>query len=135
MTIAVAHQASSSSKTIALHEAAREAQLRRTDLAVIHVVEALDLDIADAYRTSLRDEIDAALGDVGASEVSWQLHLSTAQQDVAETILKLTTEVAASLLIIGARRRSPIGKFLLGSVTQTLILDASIPVLVVKPSI
>ena len=34
--------------------------------------------------------------------------------------------------MIGARRRSPVGKALLGSVTQTLILDADIPVLVVK---
>jgi hypothetical protein len=45
MTVAVAHQASSSSRTIALHTAAREAQLRGTDLAVLHVVESLDMDI------------------------------------------------------------------------------------------
>ncbi|MCW2811511.1 MAG: hypothetical protein JWP61_1969, partial [Friedmanniella sp.] len=38
----------------------------------------------------------------------------------------------AELLVIGARRRSPVGKFLLGSVTQTLILQSEVPVLVVK---
>jgi nucleotide-binding universal stress UspA family protein len=132
MTVAVAHQASSSSRTIALHEAAREAQLRSTDLAVLHVVESLDLDIEDAYQHSVKDEVESAFADVGAAEIPWQLHLATAELDVAETILDLTRKVDAKLLIIGARRRSPVGKFLLGSVTQTLILDAEVPVLVVK---
>jgi nucleotide-binding universal stress UspA family protein len=40
--------------------------------------------------------------------------------------------VNAEILVIGARRRSPVGKFLLGSVAQTLILDADIPVVEVK---
>jgi nucleotide-binding universal stress UspA family protein len=40
----------------------------------------------------------------------------------------------ADLLVIGARRRSPVGKAFLGSVTQEILLDASIPVLVVKGS-
>ena len=33
---------------------------------------------------------------------------------------------------IGARRRSPVGKAFLGSVAQTIILRANVPVLVVK---
>ena len=35
-------------------------------------------------------------------------------------------------MVIGAGRRSPVGKALMGSVTQTLILRADVPVLVVK---
>jgi nucleotide-binding universal stress UspA family protein len=132
MTVAVAHQASSASRTIALREAGREAERRGTDLAVLHVVESLDLDVEEAYRNSLKDEVESALTDVGAAGVEWQLCLATAQDDVAETILSLARTTAAELLVIGARRRSPMGKFLLGSVTQTLILDADIPVLVVK---
>jgi nucleotide-binding universal stress UspA family protein len=132
MTVAVAHQASSSSRTIALHQAAREAQLRGTDLAVLHVVETLDLDIEDAYQHSVQDEVESAFTEIGAAAVPWQLHLATAQQDVAATILDLTRKVEAELLIIGARRRSPVGKLILGSVTQTLILEAEVPVLVVK---
>ena len=38
----------------------------------------------------------------------------------------------AELLVIGARRRSPVGKLFLGSVTQSIILHADVPVLVVK---
>jgi nucleotide-binding universal stress UspA family protein len=132
MTVAVAHQASSTSRTLALNEAGREAKLRGTDLAVLHVVDSLDLDVEQAYRHSLRDDVDSALAEVGASDVPWQLHLATAHDDVAETILDLATQVNARLLIIGARRRSPVGKALLGSVAQTLILEADVPVLVVK---
>lgn len=132
MTVAVAHQESSSARAVALHEAGREAQLRGTDLAVLHVVEALDLDVEEAYRHSLHDEIQSALSEIGATDVAWQLHLATAQHDVAEAILGLAADVRAELLIIGARRRSPVGKLLLGSVTQTLILQAEVPVLVVK---
>ena len=36
------------------------------------------------------------------------------------------------LLVIGARRRSPVGKLFMGSVTQSIILHADVPVLVVK---
>ena len=132
MTVAVAHQASSRTRTLALLEAGREAKLRGADLAVLHVVESLDLDVEETYRHSLRDDVESALAEVGASGVSWQLHLATAPEDVAETILDLAKQVNARLLIIGARRRSPVGKALLGSVTQTLILNADVPVLVVK---
>ena len=133
MTIAVAHQAASAAKQIALREAAREAFLRGSSLAVLHIVEALDLDVADAYRNGLNQEIEESLAAVGANGVTWELHLSVADDDVAEKILELTGSAKAELLVIGARRRSPVGKLLLGSVTQTLILQAEVPVLVVKP--
>jgi len=133
MSIAVAHQAASAAMHVALHEAAREASGRGTSLAVIHIVESLDLDVADAYRNGLKQEIEESLSEVGADGVTWDLHLSVADQDVAEKILELAASTDAEVLVIGARRRSPVGKLLLGSVTQTLILQAEMPVLVVKP--
>jgi nucleotide-binding universal stress UspA family protein len=133
MTVALAHQASSAAKHLALQEAARQAFLRQTNLAVFHIVESLDLDVAEAYRNGLTDEIEASLAGVGARDVGWQLHLDVGDTDVAEKILALTEKVSAELLVIGARRRSPVGKALLGSVAQTLILEANVPVLVVKP--
>lgn len=132
MSVAVAHQESPTGQ-IALREAGREASLRQTNLAVLHVVEALDLDIEAAFRSGLSDEITKVLADSGFAEVSWDLHLATANDDVADTILRMAGEAQAEILVIGARRRSPVGKFLLGSVTQTLVLDADIPVVVVKP--
>jgi nucleotide-binding universal stress UspA family protein len=135
MTVAVAHQAASTAKQIALREGAREAFLRGSSLAVLHVVEALDLDVADAYRNGLNQEIEESLAAVGAHGVTWELHLTVGDQDVAEKILELAASAKAEVLVIGARRRSPVGKFLLGSVTQTLILQAPVPVLVVKTGV
>jgi nucleotide-binding universal stress UspA family protein len=130
MTVAVAHQVSSTSR-IALAEAARQAAMRGTDLAVLHVVESLDLDIAAANRSGIADEVDRALAEAGL-ELEWELHLATGEENVAAAILGLADTIDAEVLVIGARRRSPVGKFLLGSVTQTLILQADVPVLVVK---
>lgn len=130
MTVAVAHQVSPTSR-IALAEAVRQAAMRQTDLAVLHVVESLDLDIAAANRSGISDEVDRALAGAGLA-LDWQLHLVTGEDNVADALLGLVDTLEAEVLVIGARRRSPVGKFLLGSVTQTLILQADVPVLVVK---
>ena len=129
MTVAVAHQVSATSR-IALAQAVREAKFRGTDLAVLHVVDSIDADRTEAYRLGVSDEIERVVGP--EPTVSWKLHLATATPDVADTILGLVEGTDADLLVIGARRRSPVGKALLGSVAQTLILEANLPVLVVK---
>ena len=131
MTVAVAHQVSPTSR-LALAEAARQAAMRQTDLAVLHVVESLDLDIAAANRSGISDEVDRVLAEAGLADLEWDLHLATGEDNVADALLGLVDTVGAEVLVIGARRRSPVGKFLLGSVTQTLILQADVPVLVVK---
>ena len=59
-------------------------------------------------------------------------NLASAGVDVAETLLELVDTLDADLLVIGARQRSPVGKALMGSVAQTVILHAKVPVLVVK---
>ena len=50
---------------------------------------------------------------------------------VAEGILDLAADVDADVIVMGGRKRSPAGKALFGSVTQSVILDATIPVTVV----
>jgi nucleotide-binding universal stress UspA family protein len=130
MTVAVAHQVSPTS-LLALREGATEAQHRGTDLAVVHVTDsALDADNTEAYRLGISDDIERALG--ADSAVEWKLHLRTAASDVGEQVVELVDELGADMLVIGARRRSPVGKALLGSVAQTIILQANVPVLVVK---
>ena len=129
MTIAVAHQVSATSR-LALVEAVKEAKYRDTDLAVLHVVGSIDADNKEAYRLGVSDEIEKVVG--AGPPVSWQLHLETAGGDLGDALLRLVDAVGAELLVIGARRRSPMGKALMGSVAQTVILEASLPVLVVK---
>ena len=129
MTVAVAHQVSPTSRK-ALTQAVQEAKYRGTGLAVLHVVGSIDADTTEAYRLGVSDEIEKVIGD--KPSVPWKLHLATAGVDIAETVLRLVDSLDADLLVIGARQRSPVGKALLGSVAQAVILHASVPVLVVK---
>ncbi len=130
MTVAVAHQVSPASR-LALAQAEKEAKVRGTDLAVLHVVDNIDHDKAEAYKLGISDEIERVMG--SEPSVPWQLHLRTTAPDLGRELVDLADEVGAELLVIGARRRSPVGKALMGSVAQTVILQANIPVLVVKP--
>jgi nucleotide-binding universal stress UspA family protein len=133
VTVALAHQASSQIGRVALREAAREARLRATQLAVLHVVDTVDLDLVEAHRAGLAEEIGRVLAEYRMDEVPWRLDLAAgANEDVAGRVLTFVASVRADLLVIGARRRSPVGKFLLGSVAQSIILDADVPVLVAK---
>jgi nucleotide-binding universal stress UspA family protein len=55
--------------------------------------------------------------------------------DEVEQVLKVIEEhPEVTLLVVGVRRRSPIGKVVLGSIPQRLILEADVPVLSVKAS-
>lgn len=51
--------------------------------------------------------------------------------DPAEEILDRAKEVDARYIVIGGRSRSPVGKALFGSVTQSVLLDADRPVVTV----
>ena len=105
---------------------------RETKLVIIDIVESLDLDSEEALHEGLADEVQRVLQAAGLADVTWKIHLGAEDEDVAGAVLNLAESHGAELLVIGARRRSPIGKFLMGSATQTIILDAPMPVLVVK---
>jgi nucleotide-binding universal stress UspA family protein len=53
--------------------------------------------------------------------------------DVAEELLEAAAESSAELIVIGLRRRSPVGKMIMGSVAQQVLTAADCPVLAVKP--
>ena len=50
----------------------------------------------------------------------------------AEDLISIAESVDAELIVIGLRRRSPVGKLILGSNAQRILLDAKCPVLAVK---
>ena len=54
-------------------------------------------------------------------------------RDVAEQVLAVADELGARLVVVGIRRRSPVGKLIMGSVAQRILLTAECPVLAVKP--
>ncbi|NUL47729.1 universal stress protein [Cellulosimicrobium funkei] len=53
--------------------------------------------------------------------------------DAVGDLLDTAGQVDASVIVVGVRHRSPVGKFLLGSVAQQVILEARAPVICVKP--
>lgn len=52
--------------------------------------------------------------------------------DAADAVLQTAQILDAELIVIGVRRRSPVGKLFLGSSAQRILLDADCPVLAVK---
>lgn len=54
-------------------------------------------------------------------------------KEPAQEIVDLADELGAAMIVIGLRRRSPVGKLLLGSNAQQILLDANCPVVAVKP--
>ena len=53
-------------------------------------------------------------------------------QEPAEDLIAAAEEFGAELIVIGLRRRSPVGKLLMGSDAQRILLDSPVPVLAVK---
>ena len=68
MSILVAYKASTSGRLL-LQQAAGEAGLRQTSLTVVHVSEAVDLDIVKAEEERLRAEIAGLLQEFGPKRV------------------------------------------------------------------
>lgn len=75
------------------------------------------------------EHVEAKLAGAGVSAEFKQL---VRGRDAADEICDLVDAVRASLLIIGLRKRSAVGKLLLGSVAQDLLMNANCPVLAVK---
>jgi len=127
MTIAVAHSETARGKA-ALHSAATEALLRGEPLAVLRIVPGVDKPRAED--PVLIKQLTEEFADY--SDLKWELHTGPEGYDTADALLDLAEEVDASLLVIGSRRRRPVGKLILGSTVQQVLLKSLIPVLVVK---
>lgn len=53
-------------------------------------------------------------------------------RDATGDLLDVAEEVNASLIVVGIKHRSPVGKLFLGSSAQQVLLEANAPVLAVK---
>lgn len=113
----------------ALHAAIEEAHLRGTDLLVLNTTRADRIvDPRYAADEELRVLDDALTG----SGLAYEVRHFASSSLVADVLIAAVRETNASLLVIGLRRRSPVGKLILGSAAQEILLDAPCPVLAVK---
>ncbi|GAB2747345.1 universal stress protein [Salinifilum aidingensis] len=116
MTILVAVPDSEEGRS-ALDAAISEARDRATDLVVVNL--ALTELETPAFPPELRVDVVNREG--------------RDDRDPADRVLDELEDRAAERLVIGLRRRSPVGKALLGSISQRLLLHSPVPVLAVKP--
>jgi nucleotide-binding universal stress UspA family protein len=115
----------------ALRRAVQEAQLRGARLVVINSARGgREFDAEDAVRSEA--ELDAVRKELADAGIEAEVRQLVRGQDVADDLIAVAEEVAADIIVIGLRRRSPVGKLILGSNAQRILLDAHCPVLAVK---
>lgn len=137
MTIAVVHKDSPEGRA-AIVAAARESVGRSEELLVLHVLDdvniggTVNLGDTEDDRAALRGEIQSALDAGGFSETKWDLRTTEHDGDPVTALVDLVHDAGVDLLIVGTRRMSPIGKFLLERPLQRLLLEVEAPILVVK---
>ncbi|HET6652831.1 MAG TPA: universal stress protein [Nocardioides sp.] len=117
----------------ALARAAEEAKLRDMRLVVVNSHRGgREFDKDDALESEAQlEEVRSTLRDAGVEHEVRQLVRGL---DPADDLVNVATEVNADIIVIGLRRRSPVGKLILGSNAQRVLLDAPCPVLAVKAS-
>ena len=117
----------------ALDKAIDEAKLRGTKLVVVNSHRGGHEFDADAA-TQAERELDVVRARLDESGVSYDLRQLVRGFEPAEDLISIAEANDAELIVIGLRRRSPVGKLILGSNAQRILLDAHCAVLAVKAS-
>jgi nucleotide-binding universal stress UspA family protein len=113
----------------ALAHAVAEARLRSTDAVIVNVTRPASVIDSPLSAEQL---IDAAAALFAASDVKVKVRQLPAGTDPAEGILQVVAETKPELVVIGLRRRSTVGRLMLGSTSQRIMLGVDCPVLAVK---
>lgn len=79
------------------------------------------------------DTVRDLVGRAAAAGVDVEVRQDAHAGDLSDEVVRVAGAVDASVIVIGMRRRSPVGKLLMGSTAQRILLDADRPVLAVKP--
>jgi nucleotide-binding universal stress UspA family protein len=113
----------------ALAHGLAEAQRRGTGVVVVNSTKGDALVdrryLGEDGKVTLEEQLTA-------SGVEHELR-QTMGRDIADEILAVAKEIAADAIVIGIRHRTPVGKLIMGSVAQRVIIDATCPVIAVKP--
>ncbi len=116
MTVVVARTSTPEGEA-ALAAAVEESARRREDLLVFNLEGA---------------QLDPKTTELDGVPVSFRTP-DARNRDAVGELLDAAEEVGASAIVIGVKHRSPVGKLLLGSAAQQVLLEANAPVIAVKP--
>ncbi len=115
----------------ALERAMSEAQLRKASLIIVNsqrggrTADYEELEISDEQVKA----ISVRMQDAGLEH---EVRGLVRGNDPADDVVAVAEECSADLIVIGLRRRTPVGKLIMGSNAQRILLDAECPVLAVK---
>lgn len=113
----------------ALERAIEEARLRKLRLVVVN---ASSGDALVDPRFASTHDWDAVQARLAESGIEHETARRVAASEPADQLLRVAHEANAELIVIGLRHRTPVGKFIMGSSAQTVLLSAECPVLAVK---
>lgn len=120
MTIVVGHLATPEGQE-ALRTAVTEARERK---AALVVVTSGKRPLAECQVET--DELVSQL----AADID--VRVEQGSGDLAEDLIRAASSTGADLIVIGLRKRSPVGKLILGAGAQRILVEAPCPVLAVK---
>lgn len=109
----------------------QEAKLRKTNLVVVHSLlgagkdDDEDVIQSDRELTDLEDRLKN-------EEIEVSVRNYVRGNTPAEDIIQAVQEFAGELIVIGLRKRTSAGKFLLGSNAHDILMNAPCPVLSVR---
>ncbi len=113
----------------ALKRAVAEAKLREQRLVVVNA--SRGDAFADA-RLLTEDDLIALEKHLQDSGIVYDSRQYVRGSDPAEELVKAAEDEGADLIVIGMRERTPVGKLIMGSTAQRVLLDSPCPVLAVK---
>ena len=113
----------------ALDRAIEEAKLRGGRLIVVNASRG-DTFVDPGFAPV--QEIELVKSRLVESGVDHELRQLIRGNEPAEEVVELAEQLGAELVVIGMRHRTAVGKFLLGSTAQRILMDAPCPVLAVK---
>lgn len=120
----------------ALDVAVREARQREASLVLVgYQSNPSDERGGQHYlhdREELLGQLENAAETYRAQGIAVSTHVPVGATKPSQAILRVADQEKVDLIVIGVRRRSPVGKVILGSTAQDVILEADVPVLAVK---
>lgn len=113
----------------ALEASIEEARIRDAKLLVVYSKRGGE---SDREFVEARERLEKIEQRLTGGSLDCEVHQLVRDLPPGEDLVEFARERDADLIVIGVRRRSPVGKLVMGSNAQHIVLHADCPVLCVK---